>query len=202
MDNKLIHRLHKKDTNPIWSILICSLHDRKYLLDALYENFKRQILNLDANIEVLVLVTDESPSIGEKRNWLLQNAKGDYISFFDDDDLPSNEYVSSIFNAIQENPDVITFKGDYKFRNEKEVIWVLKLGAERNAVFNTMNRIDYYVAPPNHIAVTKREIVLKYKFKEISMGEDNDWADQIAEDQVLKKEIHIDKILYHYVFTK
>lgn len=191
-----------KSCNPKWSILICSLDSRDYMLNQLYEVLKGQITIMEANVEIIVLITDEKPSIGEKRNWLLNEARGEYISFFDDDDNPSSDYVYSIYQALKENPDVVTFNGDYKFRNEKEVIWRLRLGAERKAIHNPLNRIESYIAPPNHVAVTKKSIISKYKFQEINLGEDTDWADQIAKDKALKTEVYLDKILYHYVFTK
>lgn len=188
--------------SPKWSILICSLDSRDYMLNELFEELKRQILQTGANVEIIALITNEEPTVGEKRNWLLAEASGEYISFFDDDDKPSNDYIYSINNAIKENPDVVTFNGDYKFRNEREILWRLRLGAERKTVYNNCNQIDFFIAPPNHIAVTKKNIVSNYKFKEINLGEDSDWADQIAQDKVLKTEIYLDKILYHYVFTK
>lgn len=188
--------------NPKWSILIASLNSRDCMLNELFEVLKGQIYGAEASVEIIALITDEKPSIGEKRNWLLAEARGEYISFFDDDDKPSSDYVSSIYEALKQNPDVVTFNGDFKFRNEKELIWRLRLGVERKTILNTLNRIESYIAPPNHIAVTKKSIVGKYKFQEINLGEDTDWADQIAEDKALKTEVYLDKILYHYVFTK
>lgn len=195
-------KLKDESRIPKWSILICSLDSRDSMLNQLFEVLKGQIYGAEANVEVIALITDEKPSIGEKRNWLLAEARGEYISFFDDDDKPSSDYVYSIYEALKENPDVVTFNGDYKFRNEKELIWRLRLGAKRETVYTTLKRVDSYIAPPNHIAVTKKSIVDKYKFQEINLGEDTDWADQIAKDGVLKTEVYLDKILYHYVFTK
>jgi hypothetical protein len=55
---------------------------------------------------------------------------------------------------------------------------------------------------PNHIACMKRELILPYKFKDISFGEDYEWAKRINDDKVFQTEHRITKPIYHYVFTK
>ena len=42
-------------------------------------------------------------TIGEKRNWLLEQAKGEYVVFVDDDDLVTNNYVQSIMKRMNTN---------------------------------------------------------------------------------------------------
>ncbi len=48
---------------------------------------------------------------GTKRNQLIEQTQSDYLTFIDDDDAVSSDYVSSILEAMQSNPDVITFNG-------------------------------------------------------------------------------------------
>ena len=42
-------------------------------------------------------------SVGEKRQDLLNLAKGQYLVFIDDDDRISDDYISSIIQAMNEN---------------------------------------------------------------------------------------------------
>ena len=45
--------------------------------------------------------TERTLSLGEKRNWLLQRAKGDVIIQFDDDDYYSHNYISSVYSFME-----------------------------------------------------------------------------------------------------
>jgi hypothetical protein len=47
----------------------------------------------------------------------------------------------------------------------------------------------------------KASIAKQFKFPEINHGEDTQWATQIKESGLLKKEVYIDKILYHYQYV-
>ena len=46
----------------------------------------------------------------------------------------------------------------------------------------------------------KKELVKDFKFKDITMGEDYEWAKRIHDSGVLKTEYVIHKNLYHYKF--
>ena len=52
---------------------------------------------------------------------IIQNMEVNYpfISFIDDDDLVSEEYVDQVLRKIRKNPDVVTFWG-YRFHNGKK----------------------------------------------------------------------------------
>ena len=46
---------------------------------------------------------ERSLSLGEKRNWLVQRAKGDVIIQFDDDDYYSSKYISTLYSFMDIN---------------------------------------------------------------------------------------------------
>src|SRR4030095_2341394 len=60
-------------------------------------------------VEHLVLLDNKKRTVGEKRDALMRAARGDYISFVDDDDMIALDYVALILQKIRLAPDVITF---------------------------------------------------------------------------------------------
>ena len=92
------------------SILILSIPSRieKYLI-SLYNKMLEQTKNYP-EVEILCLIDNKSMTIGEKRQALLDSARGKWIAFMDDDDDITDDYMSTIINTIKEKPaDVISF---------------------------------------------------------------------------------------------
>src|SRR3990172_1178103 len=97
----------------ILSILICSLESRFELLKQLHFHLFKQIYTLNAlgKVEVICNVDNKQKTTGQKRNELLQAARGKYISFIDDDDWVADEYVNEILKAAQSDCDVMAING-------------------------------------------------------------------------------------------
>lgn len=184
------------------SILICSLHTRKIYLEHLLEILLPQIGEFTfqpgdvsrytgEKVEILICTDNKELKVGAKRNKLVESAKGDYVSFIDDDDIVSGEYVPSILNASKFNSDVITFWA-YRFHNgkrDRRVDYDLKYTQDKDLT-------NIYQRLPNHLSVWKRSLVLPYK--EINYGEDSEWALRMKGKALTQRKI--DKILYSYMF--
>lgn len=181
----------------IWSILIATIARRKEQFEYLKTKLENQIfnLNLQNEIEIVSICDNCEMIIGKKRNELINKSNGKYICFIDDDDDISDDYIRLIYNSLLQNPDCISLKGIITTNglNAKYFIHSVKY----NRYFEE-NRI--YFRPPNHLNVIKRNIAIKYPFKEIKCGEDTDYAMRMANDNVLKKEIEINNVLYFYKF--
>lgn len=145
----------------------------------------------NGEVEHLVLCDNRSRSIGEKRQALLDIAKGQYVAFVDDDDDVEPLYVEMILNAIQRNPDVITFRQCAIYNGtESDVHFRLGQGDGRfNA--NGITQRDAW-----HVNAWKRELVKDCKFLSVNYGEDKAWAIQAR--QLAKREEHIPFILHTY----
>jgi glycosyltransferase involved in cell wall biosynthesis len=186
-----------------WSILIPSLFEREHLLNRLLNALHQQIHECKAEgVEIVIRTDNRELSIGAKRNQLIEMAKGEYFCFFDDDDLPENNYIKLILEAIEQNPDVIPINGYMTIRGENPIGWEMGLEYERKTITNHLGQVQGYEAPPNHLAVFKRSLVKNYLFQDISWGEDSEWADRLKNNNVLKTQIRIKEKIYHYVFTK
>ena len=179
------------------SILIPTLPERSNLFSKLFFdiNFQIEMQNAFGIVEVL---TDEAPkgkSIGQKRNELLNKAKGEYVCFIDDDDKISNDYLRLILKALNNKPDCLSLKGVITMDGQMPKYFEHSI--KYNEYRTTQNLITYE-RYPNHLNVIKRDIAVQFKFPEINFGEDTDWATQINKSGLLKKETYIDEVLYYY----
>lgn len=172
------------------SILIASLPERAEFL-------KRMLGYLGPMPEGAEVVIDLEPrgmSTGQKRNNLIDKAQGEWVCFVDDDDYVAPDYVSSIMEALEQNPDCVTFQGKY-FQDTVFVFdWTIKLGERYE------ERGGHVYRWPNHLSVMRKSIASSVKFPPITQGEDYAWSRSIMEQGLLKTEVHIPKQLYYYYF--
>lgn len=85
----------------LWSILICGIPERYHSVQPLlYSLLEKQSVARMPDVELLYFMDNRRRSVGAKRNDLLRAARGEYISFIDDDDDVSDKYVSDLHDAI------------------------------------------------------------------------------------------------------
>jgi len=147
----------------------------------------------DMPVEHLVFIDNKRRTIGEKRDNLLRLANGDYIAFVDDDDTILPGYVDRILQAIEQNPDVITF--------------------EQNAYFDGVKyRVSFEHGKPNsellpdvlntraawHVCAWKRSLALRSRFPWIQYGEDWAWAEPL--NALKLEQWHFFEPLHEYHF--
>lgn len=173
------------------SILTCTLPERTEFLKRLSNQLTPQ---LNENVEWLIDPRPAYVRTGEKRNWLMNQAKGDYVCHVDDDDFISPNYVDKILKATESNPDVITFEGDMTTDGKFTANWVIKLGERWE------DRGGTYYRFPNHLCPVKRTLALKVKFPIVHYQEDYQWAVGLKDRALLKTSVHIPEKLYHYAF--
>ncbi len=85
-----------------FSILMLSIPERIESMKAAVTHLQGQA---DATgqgkaVEILVLLDNRSKTISEKRNDLLQMARGKYVAFMDDDDAVSKDYRGKILQPL------------------------------------------------------------------------------------------------------
>lgn len=174
------------------SILICSLNSRGNYLTNLLALLKQQLTD---DVEVIIEKDNGEMTIGEKRNKLVQQAKGKYIAFIDDDDEISRDYVSKILKAIESEPDCCSLTGVITWDDTNPEIFEHSLKYKE---WRTTDNPIKYERNPNHLNAIKRSIAIKYDFIPVSHGEDRDWSMRILGD--LTTEAQIDGVIYHYKF--
>lgn len=176
------------------SILIPSVPERMGFLSKLVEELHRQVGDKPA--EILVLLDNKRRTTGSKRNTLTEMAKGEYVSFVDDDDWVLPEYVSAILEAIDRSPgvDCIVF----------DLATILNGIAEKKPrrigiEFTVREDDNYRYGPPGYLMVYARRIVAKHKFPDWSYGEDGVWVGNAAKDIVRQERIPAVLYEYHWV---
>ena len=149
------------------SILIPTLETRQQVFSTLFTAINRQIAesNLSGEVEVLYECDKGEQSIGGKRNLLLNRARGQFVSFVDDDDALNPEYVWRICEAIRDHPsaDCIGMNGTITFRGSRS--YSVTYSLRYNDFFS---RNHNYFRLPIHFNPVRREIALRYRFAEIS----------------------------------
>ncbi len=181
----------------ILSILIPTIQSRQKQFQELHKELDRQISedSLFKEVEVIHFLDNKKYSIGYKRNKLINESKGKFVVFVDDDDGVSDDYVRLIYRAIKDNLDIdcIGIKGLITFRKRMPRTFVHSLQYKEY-----FSKGKIYFRPPYHLNPIKHEIAKKYRFEEINYSEDIDWAMRILNDNVLKKEYFINDVIYYY----
>lgn len=177
------------------SILVCTTDSRKHFLDRLIGAIKPQ---LTSNVELLIESDDGTMKIGRKRNILLDRAKGNYICFFDDDDMPSNDYVRKILNAIKSSPDCCSLEGIFTEDGNNPTPFRHSLKYSKWETIKENGRL-VHLRMPNHLNAVRRDIALKVRFNDkLSKGEDRDYSKRLR--PYLSHESIIDGVIYHYLY--
>jgi len=180
------------------SILICSLESRADQLRELLDYFDSQIGERTNQVERLVCFDNGTRTTGDKRNELLDKAKGDYLCFFDDDDWPCADYVDILLEAIKTNPDCISLRGVMTTSGENPEVFEHSI--KYSEWKTTQNKIKYE-RYPNHLNAIRASIAKQFRFPDKTFGEDHEWARKIFQSGLIKTEFYTDEVLYYYRYT-
>lgn len=176
------------------AILIPTLPVRIDKYAKLVRELNRQIVeaNLVDKIQIVTLGDTKEYVVGFKRNFLLKLSLSKYVTFIDDDDWISPNYIKKIYDATLKDTDCVTFLGNYISDTEKRTF---DISIHHRHDHNTN---DCFYRIPNHLAVIKRSIALKCPFPNLQYGEDSEYAKSLQKH--LKTEYQIKEKLYFYQF--
>ena len=181
---------------PLLTIMIPTTPDRQNLFDELMKELHRQKASLPEPSEVQILwaIDNKEISVGAKRQWLLENAKGEFVVGIDSDDWVDECYMMQILNAIKRYPKIdhvgflehctIDGKESLSIFSSSHLKW------EENA-----HGYDH-VRCANPKSVIRRSVALQVGFKDVRYGEDRIFSESVT--PLVKSEVFIDKILYYY----
>jgi glycosyltransferase involved in cell wall biosynthesis len=179
------------------SILICTIPGRENFIERLLDRLSTQLT------EEIEMISDgrKGISIGEKRNGLLQRAKGEYVSFIDDDDLVSHDYIKLLLDGINKGVDCCSLKGIITEDGLSPLIFEhsLKYKIWRTVTDSQPGQVRYE-RPPNHLNCIMSSIAKQFKFPEKNHGEDHEWSNQIAQSGLIKTEHAIEETIYYYEY--
>ncbi len=149
-------------------------------------------------VEVMCLLDNRARNLSEKRNDAIAKAKGKFITFVDDDDRVEPDYVDALLKTIRENPKADCVVFDVMVHGYDEEPKVCKYGTEYTGDWNAK---DAYYRRPNHVMAYRTEISRRHLYrKELSaINEDFAWSATASKD--IKRQVRIDKVLYHYLYN-
>ena len=148
------------------------------------------------DVELLALFDNKKRSLGDKRNDLLNLARGDYLVFIDDDDRISDSYVDDIINTLNANPETDCVVFDCICSVDGGTPKLCKYGTEFEYGDILLNNVIEWRGKPAHTMVYKSSIAKRHMFPSINNGEDVDWVIRACKDITIQT--RIDKVLYWY----
>lgn len=181
------------------SILVPSVSERRSTflpksLDMLYGQLEKLPEHLQKEVEIIYLIDNKTMMLGDKRNLMVDMAKGKYISFVDCDDRVSDDYIVSLLEATESNADSIVFLAEVSLNGNPPKI--CRYSKDYTHDYNTETE---YHRLPNHIPCIKREVSKKVSFPSLKRAEDSGYAKLLKKHLITEHKI--DKILYYYDYN-
>jgi len=182
-------------SNILLSILVPTVPSR---IDYFYPKIMKELLKQSKkynNIEIISFFDNKKRTIGKKRDEMLKLAQGKYVTFIDDDDRISKNYIDEIMYAIitTDNVDCIVYNVICCVNNS-HIKKLCKYGIEFE--YGDINNGKEWRGKPAHTMIWKSSIAKKHSYSDKQNGEDMDWVKRAYLD--IKTQHRIDKVLYYY----
>jgi hypothetical protein len=188
-----------KNDRCLWSILILTMPQRAALLGRLLEVLRPQIEAPKVpKVELLIRESDPALPVGENREALRQQSRGQYISFIDDDDLVPPHFVERILPCL-DGVDYVAFNLEQRMDGhflcvEKRSLGYGRVGREEAG----RDGRDGRFRDISHLNPMRRELALRVPMTGWPC-EDNRWADALRELHIVRTEHLLDETLYYYL---
>lgn len=171
-----------------WTIAILTVKGREQDFERIRGILEYQIADRN-DIEILVSSHDKM-NIGDKRQWCLDNASGEYINFIDDDDLIAHDYIDTIYPLL-DDVDYVGFQLQHFFNGKKSKPTYHSLR------YKTWEEDeDGFYRNVSHLNPIRTTIAREGKFAG-DYGEDFTWSQQVHP----QTEHYIDRPMYFYFFS-
>jgi hypothetical protein len=177
-----------------WEILILTMPSRYEFLRHLMMCLAPQCAG-NPIVSIRIRTCDPKYTLGENREMLRRASEAHYVSFCDDDDLVSTDYISSVLPPLLDGVDYVGFNVQCYIDGEP----LEKVTRHSLRYEGWYEDETGYYRDISHINPIRRDLAL-LESMEGGHGEDVRWADRMRARGVLKTERYIDRVLYHYYF--
>ena len=178
-----------------WSILIPTISGREATLQRLLASINEKKLRICPGlcIEICISFDNREMSIGNKRQKLMKDARGKYMSFIDDDDDVTDAYFEDAKSCIEGKFQVCRLRGQMKrFTFTHSIEYNEKSMAAVGEVFTR---------PPNHLNIMLTDVAKFVPFHDKKIYEDFDWAIRLCKFRFFDKEYQSEPGRIHYIYN-
>ncbi len=160
------------------------------------------------DVEVIALMDARTSWLGDKRNQLLDLARGDYLTFLNDDDMVVDNWLPRVMALIDEynGADVFSVQGECLDREEPGAEWRHSHYMATSLEFEGHHSIqfrkdagkygDILCHPPAMWCVWKSSVAKQARFGSRTYGEDHDWM--MAARKKAKTQVLVREVMYEY----
>lgn len=183
---------------PTWDILVPTLGERRPLFERLLAGLLPQLDPYAGRVRVVGWFNNGSPSLPKIRQTMVLGSPADYVSFVDDDDLVAPYYVDEVVAALDRRPDYVGFQVQCYSDGVPTAV------AHHSLEFRRWrNHADRYERDISHINPIRTVLARRANFALVGAGtaEDRAWAGQLRRLNVLRSQVLIPRIMYHYLYS-
>ena len=197
--NQDLHTYIRRKVYPYdWSVLIPTIPGRETSLVRLTSSLREKIARIcpELRYELCISFDNKETSIGMKRQGLLNDAKGKYLSFIDDDDEITDAYIEDLWGMIQGGYHTMRLRGqmsEYMFVHSTEITM--------SSPMATRDEPSIFQRPPNHLNPMLADAAKFVPFKNAVYGEDLDWTLNLFRTKYLETEYRSDPSRIHYIYN-
>lgn len=183
--------------NILLTIGILTVPERENLLRRLLQRLSESMLiSFNHRVEIIVNSDNKIKTVGQKRNEILDSAKGKYVCFIDDDDMVTYDYLSKILYALNtEKYDAVSFSGQYYHSGNS----IMQFN-HANINGGHFKKDGVQFRPLNHLNPVLTEYARQIRFPEKNYAEDSDYCDRLYASKLIKNEYGINSVIYLYLF--
>jgi hypothetical protein len=194
-NDDMFNYINRKTYAYDWSILIPTMTGReesvKRLLTSINEKKTRICPGLC--IEICLSFDNKEMSIGKKRQQLMKDARGKYMSFIDDDDEVTDAYFEDAKACIEGKFQVCRLRGQIK---QYTFTHSLEFNETSMAAIG-----EIFTRPPNHLNIMLTDAARFVPFNDMKLYEDFDWAIRLSKFRFFDKEYQSDLSRIHYLYN-
>ena len=180
-----------------WSVLIPTIPGREEKLRTLIASIQEKVGRIcpELRLEICIAFDNRETSIGMKRQQLLAQANGRYLSFIDDDDQITDAYIEDLKACFDGGFHVMRLRGQIN-----EYTFTHSLDVKLSDPMATRDVPAVFQRPPNHLNPILSDVAKLIPFKNATHGEDLDWTITLLKSNFLETEYQSDLSRIHYIY--
>lgn len=147
----LLHLIEGQITKDLFDVSVCIVDNdvARSAMDVVFSFVEK------SSIQVTYVVEPEQ-NIAKARNSAIQNAKGEYIAFIDDDEVPGKEWILRLYEMIKKTPGSAVLGPVRPLLQNNTPRWVVKSGILNRPEMNTGTVLEWQDTRTGNILLESR----------------------------------------------